>query len=193
LAKSSGHRFSHQRITTSGASDRHSVARTTSIPVPVTAVTALEGVEGPYRVEFPPLESVVPTATDRATSPSGTGDSGDFGRASTNSLTGSGTYGVRSSHQSPVTSGDRGGDRPTVEPMPTITLDSATLREVLGSAATDAHAVACVQFNVISALREIETGIRTRMLSPRRRVCGRLLADWLNLDDVARLLKAGTR
>jgi hypothetical protein len=77
----------------------------------------------------------------------------------------------------------------TTVPTPTITLNPDALREVLGPAATDPHAVACVKFDVISAVREIEIGMRTGILPPRRFVCGRPLADWLPLDTIAGLLR----
>lgn len=77
----------------------------------------------------------------------------------------------------------------TNAPEPPITLDPAALSEVLGPAAIDPHAVACVKFDVISALREIEIGIRTGILPPRRVVHGRPLADWLPLDTVVGLLR----
>ena len=77
--------------------------------------------------------------------------------------------------------------------MPTITLNRTTTRQVLGSASTDPHAVACIRFDVVAAVREIEAGIRVGVLPPRRLVRGRPLADWLSLDDVAWLLRAGAR
>src|SRR6266545_4974089 len=46
----------------------------------------------------------------------------------------------------------------------TITLDPKTLAEVLGSAATDPHAVACIRFEVMAAVRELEAGIRAGAL-----------------------------
>jgi hypothetical protein len=72
-----------------------------------------------------------------------------------------------------------------------VTLDIQTVREVLGREATDPHAVACVRFAVVAALRELEAGIRAGSLPPRRLVHGRPLADWLDLNSIARLLRAG--
>ncbi|MGH8696029.1 MAG: hypothetical protein ACREVS_06105 [Burkholderiales bacterium] len=69
-------------------------------------------------------------------------------------------------------------------------LDLRTLREVLGPDAVDPHAVACIRFDVLAAVREIEAGIETGVLPRRRLVRGRPLADWLDLADVARLLRA---
>jgi hypothetical protein len=74
-----------------------------------------------------------------------------------------------------------------------ITLDLKTVAEVLGSAATDPHAVACLRFDVIAAVRELEAGIRAGVLPPRLLVRGLPLCDWLSLDDVARLLREGAQ
>jgi len=81
----------------------------------------------------------------------------------------------------------------TTGPSTSIALDPKTVAEVLGPSADDPHAVACMRFDVLAAVREIEAGIRVGALPPRRLVCGRPLADWLSLDDVARLLRQGAR
>ena len=76
-------------------------------------------------------------------------------------------------------------------PPATVTLDPVTVSEVLGADADDPHAVACVKFDVLAAVREIETGIRAGVLPARRLIHGRPLADWLALDDVAPPLAGG--
>jgi len=76
---------------------------------------------------------------------------------------------------------------------PPVALDSTTVAEVLGADADDPHAVACIRFDVLAAVREIEAGIRAGVLPARRLIHGRPLADYLALDDVARLLRQGAR
>lgn len=75
-------------------------------------------------------------------------------------------------------------------PAPSIALDPATLREVLGRDAADPHAVACLKLDVLAVVRELEAGIATGQLPPRRLIRGRPLAEWLPLDELARLLCA---
>jgi TubC N-terminal docking domain len=76
--------------------------------------------------------------------------------------------------------------------QPIVTLDAKTVSEVLGPRA-DEHAVACVRLDVRAAVHELEAGIRAGVLPPRRLIHGRPLADWLDLGDVAWLLRAVTR
>jgi hypothetical protein len=68
-------------------------------------------------------------------------------------------------------------------------LDPTTLRDALGPT-PDALDVAILRFDVLTAVLELEGGIATGMLPPRRLVRGRPLADWLSLDDVAALFRA---
>jgi hypothetical protein len=75
-------------------------------------------------------------------------------------------------------------------PEPAVELDRKAVAEVLGPD-PDVHAVACLQFDVLAAVREIEAGVRAGVLAPRRLVHGRPLANWLPLDIVARLLRRG--
>jgi hypothetical protein len=77
-------------------------------------------------------------------------------------------------------------------PAQDITLDPKTVAQVLGPDADD-HAVACLRFDVLAAVREVEAGIRAGVLPSRRLVHGLPLADWLSLDDVARLLREAAR
>lgn len=69
-------------------------------------------------------------------------------------------------------------------------LDSVTLREVLGDQ-PDPHDMAIIKFDVMEALAKLEAGIRAGQVPARQLIRGRPLADWLSLDDVARLLRAG--
>jgi hypothetical protein len=73
---------------------------------------------------------------------------------------------------------------------PTLSLDPATVREVLGPDADDPHAVACLRFDVLVVVRAIEAGIRSGVLPPRRLVHGKPLADWLGMDQLAQLMGA---
>jgi hypothetical protein len=77
-------------------------------------------------------------------------------------------------------------------PAQDITLDPKTVAQVPGPDADD-HAVACLRFDVQAAVREVDAGIRSGVLPPRRLVHGRPLADFLDLNDVARLLREGSR
>jgi hypothetical protein len=80
---------------------------------------------------------------------------------------------------------------PSLEPAPTLPdLDPSTVREILG-AIPDPHLVACIAWDVLAAVHEIEAGIRTGHLPPRRLIEGRPLADWLPLDTLARLIREG--
>jgi hypothetical protein len=72
---------------------------------------------------------------------------------------------------------------------PSIALDGVTVREALG-VTPDTHALACLSFDVLAAVRQIEVEIATGAIAPRPLlVRGRPLADWLRLEDVARLLR----
>lgn len=74
-----------------------------------------------------------------------------------------------------------------------LALDPVTLREALGADADDPHAVACLRFDVLAAVRRLEEEVATgKITSGVRRVHGRPLADWLDLADVARRLRASS-
>jgi hypothetical protein len=74
---------------------------------------------------------------------------------------------------------------------PSLVLNPETVREVLDADAGDPHAVACLRFDVLAVVRKLEEEIATSSLAPGLRlVRGRPLADWLDLDDLARLLCA---
>jgi hypothetical protein len=74
---------------------------------------------------------------------------------------------------------------------PWIDLDPATLREVLGPDVDDPHALACLRFDVLAAVREIEEQIATGKITPVvRLVRGRALALWLGMEQLARLMVA---
>jgi len=57
-------------------------------------------------------------------------------------------------------------------PVETLTLDQETLRHILGPDTDDPHAVACIRFHVMASVREIEAGITTGHLPPRRLIRG---------------------
>jgi hypothetical protein len=84
---------------------------------------------------------------------------------------------------------------PSVPPAPVpprtwVRLNPATVREVLG-ARPDPHSLACIRFDVMLAMRQLEAEIASGVIEPRARlVAGRPLGDWLDLADVARLLRA---
>lgn len=76
-------------------------------------------------------------------------------------------------------------------PAPVIPLDRAMVRKALG-ADPDEHALACLRFDVLAAVRQLEAEIMAGDMAPSPLlVRGRPLADWLDLDDVARLLRSG--
>jgi len=80
-----------------------------------------------------------------------------------------------------------------LQPAPAaIPLDAVTVREFLGPA-PHPDALAAVRQEVINALVAIEAGIAAGSLPPRQLVCGRPIADWLPLDEVARLLEGWRR
>src|SRR2546422_426819 len=68
-------------------------------------------------------------------------------------------------------------------------LDPVTVREVFGKD-PDPHDLGCVRFEVLAAVRRLEAGIRRGVLPPRQLVRHRPLCDWLDLEEVARLLRA---
>ncbi len=74
---------------------------------------------------------------------------------------------------------------------PVVRLDPTTVREVLG-AHPDLHQLAIVQFDVLAAVARLEAEIRLGVIgaSPLR-VCGRPLADWLDVAEIAWLIRAG--
>lgn len=75
-------------------------------------------------------------------------------------------------------------------PARTLRLDPETVREVLGPK-PELHDIACIRFDVLATVRRLETEIQNGVIPPGvRLVRGRPLADWLDLDEVARLLRA---
>lgn len=73
---------------------------------------------------------------------------------------------------------------------PWVDFDPVTVREALG-AQPDPHDLACIRFDVLSAVVALEREIQTGVIAPGSRlVHGRPLGDWLGLDEVARLLRA---
>jgi hypothetical protein len=72
---------------------------------------------------------------------------------------------------------------------PPLALDETTLRDVLGPH-HGGRAVAEIRNELTAALDEIERGMVTGDLPPRRVVRGRPLVDWLTIDGVAALLSA---
>jgi TubC N-terminal docking domain len=72
---------------------------------------------------------------------------------------------------------------------PTLALDATTVREVLGPAPAP-EVVATIRREVIAAIAVVQAGIATGALPPRQIVRGHPLADWLTLDEIARLLRA---
>lgn len=73
-----------------------------------------------------------------------------------------------------------------------ITLAGATVREELGPT-PDQTDLAIVTFEVMAAVVKLEAGITTGRVLPRQLIRGRPLADWLDLDEVARLLRTWTK
>jgi hypothetical protein len=73
-----------------------------------------------------------------------------------------------------------------------VDLAPATIREVLGSEPAE-HDVAMLRFDVVIAVRQLEAEIVTGTIGLRPLlVHGRPLGDWLDLADVARLLRLWT-
>ena len=96
--------------------------------------------------------------------------------------------------------------RATAHPWPdSLSLDPITVCEVLTGCdpepwrrakhehpVPDPHDLAILRFDVAEAVAQLEAELRAGAVEPRvRLVRGRPLADWLDLDDVARLLRAG--
>lgn len=85
----------------------------------------------------------------------------------------------------------RGGTPPTF--CPSVSLNPHALHEVLG-AHPAAHALACLRFDVLTAVRKLERESQAGAIGQiPLLVRGRPLADWLDLDTIARLLKLGQR
>lgn len=71
-----------------------------------------------------------------------------------------------------------------------LALDAETAREVLGHD-PDPHELACIRLGVLAAVHALAAEIESGVIAPGPRlVHGRPLADWLDLDAVARLLRA---
>jgi TubC N-terminal docking domain len=70
-----------------------------------------------------------------------------------------------------------------------LRLDPMTLREVLGDK-PDPHDVAILRFDVLGAVSQLEAEIEAGAVEPRLRlVWGHPLCDWLDLAEVAQLLR----
>jgi hypothetical protein len=79
-----------------------------------------------------------------------------------------------------------------VPPITSVTLDPVTIREVLGPK-PDPHDVAIITFEVVETVAQLEREIQAGAIGQRPRlVRGLPLGLWLDLSDVARLLRAGT-
>jgi len=79
----------------------------------------------------------------------------------------------------------------TRAPSQQVRLDRAPGRKVLGAEADEPNAVASLRSDVLAAVRDLDQEIRTgRVARTLRLVRGRPLADWLSLDEMARLLRA---
>jgi TubC N-terminal docking domain len=79
--------------------------------------------------------------------------------------------------------------RPAAPPS-LMTLDPTTVREFLGDH-PDPHDLAMLRVDVAEAVARLEAGIRAGHIPTRQLVRGRPLADWLDLAEVARLLRLG--
>jgi len=78
-------------------------------------------------------------------------------------------------------------------PAPTLTLDPIAVREVLGPH-YDEHDLGILRLDVLAMVRQLEIEIENGVIDKRvRTVLGRLLRDWLDPDEVARLLRLGGR
>lgn len=81
--------------------------------------------------------------------------------------------------------------RALAESLKTPRLDPVTVRQALGPR-PDPHLLACLRWDVLLAVRSLEQEIATGVIAPAvSLVHGKPLADWLSLDDLARLLEAG--
>lgn len=70
-----------------------------------------------------------------------------------------------------------------------VALDPITIREVFGER-PDPHAAAVARWDVSNAVRALEEEIRAGVVVPGiRLILGRPLADWLDLGDLAQLLR----
>jgi len=74
----------------------------------------------------------------------------------------------------------------------TVVLDGTTVHAVLGPA-PGLEAVQAVRREVATALAGLEAAIGTGKTPPRLLIRGHPLADWLSLDEVARLLRLWRR
>ena len=83
--------------------------------------------------------------------------------------------------------------RPPVLLQRAPALDPATVREVLGHHYNE-HDLGILRLDLLAALRLIELEIENGVINERvRMIRGRPLGDWLDLDEVARLLRLGGR
>ena len=71
-------------------------------------------------------------------------------------------------------------------------LNADTVHEVLGRH-SDPHDVACLRLDVLTAVEAVEQGIEQGHLPACRLIRGRPLADWLVIDEVARLTRMMVR
>src|SRR5439155_20563734 len=92
--------------------------------------------------------------------------------------------------------GGRGAVPPPVAPvasrLPWLRLDPVTICEVLGDQ-PDEHDLAILRFDVVEAVARLEAGIRAGRIPPRQLVRGRPLTDWLDVAEIARLLRLKAR
>jgi hypothetical protein len=83
--------------------------------------------------------------------------------------------------------------RPAKQARPALTLpplDYRTVGDALGHL-PDPHELTCLRWDVGQAIRALENEIATGTIAPGvRLIAGRPLSDWLQLDEVARLLRA---
>lgn len=77
--------------------------------------------------------------------------------------------------------------RPAAPPSP-VTLAPTTVREILGDHPYP-HDLAMLRVDVAEAVARLEAGIRAGRVPPRQLVRGRPLAEWLDLAELARLLR----
>jgi hypothetical protein len=97
------------------------------------------------------------------------------------------------SSSAPIEPWSRSPDRWSVIVGTTVVnVDAATVRTVLGPKADD-HDLASLKFDVGEAISHLVAGVQTGQLPPRLLVRGLPLCEWVDLDDVARLLRVGAR
>jgi hypothetical protein len=81
-----------------------------------------------------------------------------------------------------------------VPPYATVETVNGILADAMLDGRLDPKAVTAVHEEIVTAVRELEQEIGSgRVSRTPRLVRGKPLADWLSLDDVARLLRAGKR